>query len=98
MAGVVVGSIATAHPPLDVSMVEAEVLQPWTKGIPARLAGLTVAQLADLGLSVLAEDLPLPVAVLREDHLGNNLAWLTRFCQRAGVSWAPHGKTYMAPQ
>jgi D-serine deaminase-like pyridoxal phosphate-dependent protein len=36
--------------------------------------------------------------VLRHNALAHNLATMARWCRRAGVELAPHGKTHMAPQ
>lgn len=43
-------------------------------------------------------DLVLPVLVLRDAALRHNLDVMARFCERHGVSLAPHGKTTMSPQ
>jgi D-serine deaminase-like pyridoxal phosphate-dependent protein len=40
---------------------------------------------------------PLPAFVLRETALANDIAVLADFCRSHGVSFAPHGKTTMAP-
>jgi D-serine dehydratase len=50
-----------------------------------------------LGRRLLAEDLPLPAAVLYESRLAGNLAWMQRFTEAYGLKLAPHGKTTMAP-
>jgi D-serine dehydratase len=48
--------------------------------------------------NLLREDLSLPAAVLVEEHLLHNLAWMQRFIDEYRVSLAPHGKTTMAPR
>ena len=71
----------------------------WTfKALPAAEADVGIGSIAARGWNVLAEDLMLPVAVLRESALENNLIWMKRFCQEAGVEICPHGKTTMAPK
>lgn len=40
---------------------------------------------------------PMPAFVLRETALAHDIAVLADFCRAAGVSFAPHGKTTMAP-
>ncbi len=40
----------------------------------------------------------LPLAVLRETALRQNIEEMARYCAAAGVDLAPHGKTTMAPQ
>ena len=54
--------------------------------------------IGDQGWSVLAGDLPLPLAVIRRDVLTANSRWMTRFAAENGLVIAPHGKTTMAPQ
>ena len=51
-----------------------------------------------LGFNVLAEDLPLPLAVLKESSLRHNARWMRGFQQLTGVALAPHGKTSMSPE
>src|SRR5580698_6518198 len=54
--------------------------------------------IARLGWNLLREDLSLPAAVLYEDRLKHNLAWMQEFIAAYGVQLAPHGKTTMAPR
>jgi len=71
----------------------------WTfKALPAGESEIEIEGIAARRWNVLAEDLMLPVAVLRESALENNLNWMKRFCQEAGVEICPHGKTTMAPK
>jgi len=51
-----------------------------------------------LGLNLLSGDLMMPVAVLREDALRNNIAEMQAFADRNGAKLCPHGKTSMSPQ
>lgn len=67
------------------------------KGVPALAGPLPLDQVAAQGWNVLAEDLPLPVAVIRQDLLLHNSAWMRGFLANAGANIAPHGKTTMAP-
>ncbi|QDL56259.1 amino acid deaminase [Rhodoferax aquaticus] len=55
-------------------------------------------QVADKGWNVLANDLPMPLAVIRRSALVHNIAWMQAFAQRKGVALAPHGKTTMSPE
>lgn len=48
--------------------------------------------------NLLREDLSLPTAVLYNEHIEHNLAWMQTFVQEYGVKLAPHGKTTMAPK
>ena len=69
-----------------------------TKGFPAAAGPLRLGQLGSMGWNVLAEDLPLPLAVLKETALRHNSAWMRGFQDMTGVVLAPHGKTSMSPQ
>jgi D-serine dehydratase len=68
------------------------------KGFPLRAEGVPVEHLAELGLSLLAGDLPLPCAVLRASRLHHNRAWMREFITTTGMRLAPHGKTTMSPE
>ena len=69
-----------------------------TKGLPAGISPLEVTQIGDKGFELLAEDLPLPVAVLKQSALRHNADWMRRFVAMTGVVLAPHGKTTMSPE
>lgn len=47
---------------------------------------------------ILADEVALPVAVIRRSALDNNLAWMSAFTRHHGLSLAPHGKTTMSPE
>src|SRR5690348_4189871 len=67
------------------------------KALPASVAEVDVDAIALKGWNVLAEDVMLPAAILRQSALEHNLAWMKRFCTEAGVEICPHGKTTMSP-
>ncbi|MGB8480773.1 MAG: amino acid deaminase [Acidobacteriaceae bacterium] len=67
------------------------------KGLGAMDGPLSVSQIVEQRWNLLHEDLSLPTAVLYEDKLAHNLAWMQQFIQAYGVNLAPHGKTTMAP-
>lgn len=66
------------------------------KGLPAGDAR-SAAALAAGGLSLLHEDISLPVAVLEQSALLHNLHWMRAFASAYDCQLAPHGKTTMAP-
>jgi D-serine dehydratase len=68
------------------------------KGLPHREGDIERSDIASRNWNVLAEDLPLPVAVLRRSALDNNRRWMREFLARTGARLAPHGKTTMSPQ
>jgi len=69
-----------------------------TKGLPAGTAPLAREDIATARWNVLREDLPLPLAVLKESSLAHNSAWMQAFRRMTGVDIAPHGKTSMSPE
>ena len=69
-----------------------------TKGLPAGTSPLTREAIAATNWNVLREDLPLPLAVLKESALAHNSAWMQAFRKMTGVDIAPHGKTSMSPE
>ncbi len=68
------------------------------KGYPLTAAPCAAANIASKGWNVLANDLPLPLAVLKRSALEHNLTWMQAFAKRKGVHLAPHGKTSMSPE
>jgi D-serine dehydratase len=68
------------------------------KGFPACAHGVSFDALADLNLSLLAGDLPLPCAVLRDSSVRHNREWMRAFLGATGLRLAPHGKTTMSPE
>lgn len=68
------------------------------KGFPPQSGSLDLRRVAQHGWNVLRGDLPTPVAVLKQTPLRNNIAWMKRFCDRWGLSLAPHGKTTLSPE
>ncbi|CAN7569933.1 amino acid deaminase [Aquipseudomonas alcaligenes] len=72
-------------------------LDPNGKGLGPAPSGCHIADVTNLGWNILADDVSLPVAVLRQSRLEHNLAWMSRFIRHYGVQLAPHGKTTMSP-
>jgi D-serine dehydratase len=68
------------------------------KSYPFHQGPMLASALAGKAWNVLADDLSFPLAVIREDALAHNLAWMQSFAERKGVWLAPHGKTPMSPQ
>ncbi len=68
------------------------------KGLPPLLPPTPIAALGELGWSLLDDVLPSPVAVLRDDALAHNRAWMRTFLARTGAEIAPHAKTTMSPE
>ena len=83
---------------IDLSEIRETLVDGRTKGMPPRLGPTPLGALGGRGGNVLREDLPLPLAVLKEPALAGNGAWMRSFLARTGALLAPHGKTTMAPQ
>ena len=75
-----------------------EQLDPDIKGFPSVPGKMQLDQIGEQDWSLLAGDLPLPVATLKESVLENNSCWMRVFTEKFGARIAPHGKTTMAPQ
>jgi D-serine dehydratase len=69
-----------------------------SKGFPHGAKPLRRSQIGAQGWSVLAGDLPLPLAVVKQEAVRHNVGWMQRFAGDAGIDIAPHGKTTMSPQ
>jgi D-serine dehydratase len=72
-------------------------LSPTGKGLGNLSSQPTIASIPELGWSLLAEDVSLPVAVLSQSRVQHNLEWMKSFIVSYGLKLAPHGKTTMSP-
>jgi D-serine dehydratase len=69
-----------------------------TKGFPHAAGALALSQIGARRWRLLAEDLPLPAAVLKTSTLDGNGRWMRAFVDASGARLAPHGKTTMSPE
>jgi D-serine dehydratase len=83
---------------MNLDPILAQTLDSATKGYPLSSPALPISAIGAQRWSVLAGDLPLPLAVIRDSALAHNHAWMRDFTASTGVLLAPHGKTTMAPQ
>src|ERR1700693_3687929 len=83
---------------MNLDPILAETLDAATKGYPLSGPALPISAIAAQRWSVLAGDMPLPLAVIRDSALAHNHAWMRDFTASTGVLLAPHGRTPMAPQ
>ncbi len=83
---------------MKLDWIRAAPVDSLLKGMPALESGVRQDQVAGLGLNILAEDLPLPIAVLKVSALDANRAWMQAFVREMGVEICPHGKTTMCPE
>ncbi len=72
-------------------------LGPREKGVPGRAGQVKLEEVGQQNWSLLAEDLPLPVAVIKLSALRGNSAWMKGFTALSGTDIAPHGKTTLSP-
>ena len=79
-------------------MTNELILDPHCKSYPLTATPCLASDLGSKGWNVLADDLPYPLAVIRNTALTHNLAWMQDYANRKGVMLAPHGKTTMSPQ
>lgn len=68
------------------------------QGPLAAHASLDSQHIQALRLTILGDEWPYPLAVLRHSALDHNIQWMQRYADRKGVWLAPHAKTTMAPK
>ncbi len=83
---------------VELDALQEFVLDGRIKGIPGNVPPFPLRDLAAKDWNVLREDLPLPLLVLKEWELNHNRSVFTSFLKKHQLSFAPHGKTTMAPQ
>ena len=83
---------------MNLDSILSETLDATTKGYSLSSPALKISDIGAQRWSVLAGDLPLPLAVIRDSALAHNHAWMRDFTASTGVLLSPHGKTTMAPQ
>lgn len=82
---------------MDLSALRQTTLNWRYKGVPLGET-MTLSEIGTRGWNVAASDLSLPVTTLRVEAVRHNIAAMAAYCDRNGVSLAPHGKTTMSPQ
>ena len=83
---------------MSLASLDELLLDHRVKGMPGGIAPFPLGRIGERKWNVLCEDLPLPLAVLKERALTHNSAWMRRFLDLSGAMIAPHGKTTMSPQ
>src|SRR6185437_7874588 len=83
---------------MKISDIDAFVLDGSIKGMPGNVGGFPLGEIGVRNWNVLREDLPLPLAVLRQSALRQNSRWMREFLALSGAVIAPHGKATMSPQ
>src|SRR5262245_44849855 len=83
---------------IDLHAIEASFVDETVKGMPGGLGPIPLRDIGCQGWNLLREDLPLPLAVLKEQALNQNGDWMRRFLAASNARISPHGKTTMSPQ
>lgn len=81
-----------------LSHLAAERVDARFKGLPPDADGLTVGELAAQRRNLFTGGFTTPVLALSAERLQHNLSLMETYAARHGLSFAPHGKTSMAPQ
>ena len=79
--------------PRDAALIDLR-----TKGIPGGTVPFAIEDIDTQNWNVLDEDMPLPLAILKDSNLRHNNLWMQKFLQASGAMIAPHGKTTMSPE
>lgn len=72
-------------------------LEAHEKGVPGAVGRLPLSEVGTRQWRLFAEDLPLPVAVLKISALHHNSQWMKSFANSHNARLAPHGKTSLCP-
>ncbi|MFD8223693.1 amino acid deaminase [Streptomyces massasporeus] len=88
----------TADTAQSLARLAAERVDHRFKGLPPDADGLTVAELAGERRNLFTGGFATPVLALSAERLEHNLKLMETYAARHGLTFAPHGKTSMAPQ
>src|SRR5438445_11094988 len=84
--------------PLDLDALLAETVDWRFKSFPASDTAVAIRDVGAKGWHALDGDFGMPLLVIRESALDHNIKLMAGYCNRHGVSLAPHAKTPAAPQ
>ncbi len=82
----------------SLSRLGAEIVDHRFKGLPPDAAGRTVGELSAERRDLFTGGFTTPVLALSAEDVEHNIGQLELFSARHGLTFAPHGKTSMAPQ
>lgn len=85
------------HSSVGVVHLADEIIDWRWKGFPAQAAGMRVSAFVADRPSLFAAGFDWPIATLRASAIDHNVGVFANWCNERGVSYAPHGKTSMAP-
>lgn len=79
-------------------MITQNALHSGFKGFPLTAEPCQIDDVGSQGWNVFNDDLPYPLAVIKETELAHNLRWMQAFAAERDIFIAPHGKTTLSPQ
>ena len=83
---------------IEMSMDQNNNLDHSFKGFPPMIEPCPVEAIGQYGWDLFNDDLPYPMAVIKQAELEHNLRWMQAFADERNIFIAPHGKTTMSPQ
>src|SRR6202051_4923200 len=83
---------------MNLATILSETLDAGPQGYPLSGPALKISDIGAQRWRLLAGDLPLPLAVIRDSALAHNHASMRAFTGSTAVLLSPRGKTTMAPQ
>jgi D-serine dehydratase len=83
---------------MGVETIAEGLVDETVKGMPGGVAPMKLGDIGRQGWNLLAEDMPLPVCLLKADAVTRNERLMRAFLERTGALHSPHGKTTMSPQ
>ena len=83
---------------LNLDKILASSIDGRMKGFPGIQQEIRLDKVASKNWNVLRQDLPFPVAVLKDSALKHNSMQMRNFLSVSGAELCPHGKSTMSPQ
>lgn len=83
---------------MGVETITQWLVDETVKGMPGGIVPMRLGDVGKQGWNILAEDMPLPVCLLKSDAVTRNAELMRTFLKRTGAIHSPHGKTTMSPQ
>lgn len=87
-----------ASPGNGKNMNTKNLLNSGFKGFPLMAEPCQVEDVGQHGWNLYKDDLPYPMAVIKQAELEHNLQWMQAYAAERDILIAPHGKTTMSPQ
>ena len=85
-------------PTLNLHKILSSSIDGAIKGFPGTQPKMRLDQVGSQDWNILRQDLPFPVAILKDSALTNNSDQMRNFMSGIGAELCPHGKSTMSPQ